>query len=146
MKLKPINLFKIEKYQFKLLVSQAFAKEHVEKWITAWNNHDLKTLLSMYSEDIQFSSPKIRAVLPGRNSSKLNNKKELEEYWSLALKEKYSNLRFESKDLIVHNNIIILEYYASLNTVDRTLVIEKFEFENNKIIKSSVFYGADELP
>ena len=146
MKLKPINLFKIEKYQFKLLVSQAFAKEHVEKWITAWNNHDLKTLLSMYSEDIQFSSPKIRAVLPGRNSSKLNNKKELEEYWSLALKEKYPNLRFESKDLIVHNNIIILEYYASLNTVDRTLVIEKFEFENNKIIKSSVFYGAEELP
>lgn len=129
-----------------MIVSQAFAKEHVEKWITAWNNHDLKTLLSMYSEDIQFSSPKIRAVLPGRNSSKLNNKKELEEYWSLALKEKYPNLMFESKDLIVYNNIIILEYYASLNNVDRTLVIEKFEFENNKIIKSSVFYGADELP
>lgn len=129
-----------------MIVSQAFAKEHVEKWITAWNNHDLKTLLSRYSEDIQFSSPKIRAVLPGRNSSKLNNKKELEEYWSLALKEKYPNLMFESKDLIVYNNIIILEYYASLNNVDRTLVIEKFEFENNKIIKSSVFYGADELP
>ena len=129
-----------------MIVSQAFAKEHVEKWITAWNNHDLKTLLSRYSEDIQFSSPKIRAVLPGRNSSKLNNKKELEEYWSLALKEKYPNLMFESKDLIVYNNIIILEYYAYLNNVDRTLVIEKFEFENNKIIKSSVFYGADELP
>lgn len=127
-----------------MLVSQAFAKEHIEKWITSWNNHDLKSLLSMYAEEIQFSSPKIRAVFPSRNSSKLSNKKELEEYWSLALKEKFPNLRFESKDLIVYNNIIILEYYAYLNTSDRTLVIEKFEFEDNKIIKSSVFYGAEE--
>jgi ketosteroid isomerase-like protein len=44
--------------------SHSFVKEHVEKWLTAWNNHDLKTVLSMYSDDIEFSSPKIKAIIP----------------------------------------------------------------------------------
>ena len=38
--------------------SESFVKEHVEKWVNAWNNHDLKTVLSMYSDDVEFSSPK----------------------------------------------------------------------------------------
>jgi ketosteroid isomerase-like protein len=38
--------------------------DHVESWINAWNKHDLQTILSMYSEDIEFSSPKIKAIFP----------------------------------------------------------------------------------
>jgi len=131
---------------FKMTLTDNFAKEHVEKWINAWNNQDLETVLEMYSDKVQFSSPKIKLVFPDRRSSQLNNKKELEEYWTLALREKYPNLKFEAKEVIVHNDIVVLEYFASLNGINKTLVIEKFVFKDNKIIRSNVYYGAETLP
>ena len=44
--------------------------DHVERWINAWNKHDLQTVLSMYSEEVEFSSPKIKTVFPERTISK----------------------------------------------------------------------------
>ena len=40
--------------------------------------------------------------------------------------------------------VCIFEYYATLDGKSKTSVIEKFEFEDGLIIKSSVFYGSDE--
>jgi hypothetical protein len=117
--------------------------DHVERWINAWNKHDLQTVLSMYSEDIEFSSPKIEAVFPERTISKITNKRDLEEYWSKALK-KYPKLNFVFKESIFRNNVCLIEYYAVLDGRTRTSVIEKFELQNGLVIKSSVFYGAEE--
>ena len=127
--------------------SESFVKEHVEKWVNAWNNHDLKTVLSMYSDDIEFSSPKIKAVFPERKSSKITNKLELEEYWTKALKN-YPNLHFIPKQTIFQGDLCILEYYAILDGKNKKVsVIEKFEFQDDGLIKkSSAFYGAEEEP
>ena len=54
--------------------------DHVERWINAWNKHDLKTVLSMYSDDIEFSSPKIKTVFPDKTLTKITNKNDLKEY------------------------------------------------------------------
>jgi hypothetical protein len=119
------------------------ANDHVKRWIEAWNKHDLQTVLSMYSEEIEFSSPKIKAVFPERTISKITNRKDLKEYWSKALK-KYPKLNFVLKESIFHNNVCLIEYYAVLDGRTRTSVIEKFEMQNGLVIKSSVFYGAEE--
>jgi ketosteroid isomerase-like protein len=87
--------------------SESFVKEHIDKWVNAWNNHDLKTVLSMYSDDIEFSSPKIKAVFPERKISKVTNKRELEQYWTKALKQ-YPNLHFIPKRIISQGNICVL--------------------------------------
>lgn len=105
--------------------------------------HDLQTVLSMYSEEIEFSSPKIKAVFPERTISKIDNKKDLEAYWSKALK-KYPKLNFVLKESIFYNNVCLIEYYAVLDGRTRTSVIEKFEMQKGLVIKSSVFYGAEE--
>jgi SnoaL-like domain len=119
------------------------ANDHVKRWIEAWNKHDLQTVLSMYSEEIEFSSPKIKAVFPERTISKITNRKDLKEYWSKALK-KYPKLNFVLKESKFHNNVCLIEYYAVLDGRTRTSVIEKFEMQNGLVIKSSVFYGAEE--
>jgi ketosteroid isomerase-like protein len=124
--------------------SLSFAKEHIKKWINAWNNHDIKTVLSMYSDNIEFSSPKIKVVFPESKSSKISNKKDLEEYWSKALKNNFSNLHFTPKEIVVQGNICILEYYAELDGKNKTSVIEKFQFQDGIIKKSDVFYGSEE--
>ena len=48
-------------------ITEFFAKDHVDKWIKAWNTHNLKAILSLYSEDIEFRSPKIKIVYPRYN-------------------------------------------------------------------------------
>lgn len=98
----------------------------------------------MYSDDIEFSSPKIKAVFPERKLSRVTNKRELEEYWTKALKN-YPNLHFIPKQIIFQGNFCILEYYAILDGKNKTSVIEKFEFQDNGLVKkSSGFYGAEE--
>jgi ketosteroid isomerase-like protein len=125
--------------------SESFAKTHVEKWINAWNNHDLKNVLSLYSDNIEFSSPKIKVVFPERKSSIVTNKSELEEYWTKALKN-FPRLHFIPKQTVIQGNVCIFEYYATLDGENKTSVIEKFEFQDDGLVKkSSVFYGAEEL-
>lgn len=124
--------------------SESFVKEHIEKWVNAWNNHDLKTVLSMYSDDIEFSSPKVKAVFPERKLSKVTNKQELEQYWTKSLKN-YPNLHFIPKQTISQGNLCLLEYYAILDGKNKTSVIEKFEFQEDGLVrKSSGFYGTEE--
>ena len=99
--------------------SESFVKEHIDKWVNAWNNHDLKTVLSMYSDDFEFSSPKIKAVFPERKISKVTSKRELEQYWTKALKN-YPNLHFIPKQTISQGNLCIFEYFAILDGKNKT--------------------------
>jgi hypothetical protein len=125
-------------------ITESFAKDHVDKWISAWNTHNLKAILSLYSEDIEFHSPKIKIVYPDRTTAVITNKKDLHEYFSLGLK-KFSNLHFTPIDFVVNENIIILEYYGTSDNKIKWSVIEKFEFKDELIVKSSVFYGIEEM-
>jgi ketosteroid isomerase-like protein len=126
--------------------SESFVKEHIEKWVKAWNNHDLKAVLSMYSDDIEFSSPKVKVVFPERKQSKVPNKRELEEYWTKTLKNYYPNLHSTPKQIISQGNVCVFEYYALLDAPNKkTSVIEKFEFRDDGLInKSRGFYGVTE--
>jgi len=124
-------------------ISEAFAIEHTNKWIEAWNNHDLDAVLSLYSETVEFSSPKIKAVFPGHNITKISSKDDLRKYWSEALK-RFPNLKFIQKQVLLHKDIIIFEYYAILDGLNKTSVMEKFEFKNGLISNSHAFYGAEE--
>ena len=127
-----------------MAITEFFAKDHIDKWIKAWNTHDLKAILSLYSEDIEFHSPKIKIVYPDRTTAVITNKKDLQEYFSLGLK-KFSNLHFTPMDFVIKENIIIVEYYATYDNKIKWSVLEKFEIQNELIVKSSVFYGVEEM-
>ncbi|WP_182134326.1 nuclear transport factor 2 family protein [Nitrosopumilus sp. b1] len=117
------------------------SKDHVQNWINAWNKHDLQTILKMYSENIDFESPKIRDIIPELSVQKITDKKTLEKYWKKGL-EKYPNLHFT---YLTHfqpdDKTCILQYLANLDGTSTVSVMEQFTFENDIIIKSQVFYG-----
>ncbi|MDQ6723773.1 MAG: nuclear transport factor 2 family protein [Thermoproteota archaeon] len=121
-------------------LSDLFVKEHIKRWIDAWNNKDLETVLSMFTDDIQFLSPKIRTILPELNSEKIDNKKDLKRYWSTAL-DKLNSLHFTSKEYFIKDNTCILEYIATFNGKTKFLAIEKSEFNDKLICNASAFYG-----
>jgi ketosteroid isomerase-like protein len=115
-------------------------KAHIEKWTNAWNNKDLKTVLSMFADNIQFSSPKIKILLPELNSEKIDNKKDLERYWSTAL-EKFDTLHFTPKEYFLKGNTCVLEYIATFDGKTKFLALEESEFnDDNLIYKALAFY------
>jgi ketosteroid isomerase-like protein len=124
-------------------ISREFVQEHLDRWTRAWNDRDLVAILSMYSEDIEFRSPKIRIVLPEKSEGKVNGKKELERYWSLAL-QKFKGLHFTPIGFAINGDIdeCFFEYIAELDG-KKSLVVEKFQFKYGLVVRSSAYYGAE---
>jgi hypothetical protein len=54
----------------------------------------------LFSENIQIYNPKIKTVLPELNSEIIENKKDLEHYWSIAL-NKFNNIHFTPKGYFI---------------------------------------------
>jgi SnoaL-like domain len=126
-------------------IDDIFCKEHIQRWVKAWNDHDIKEILSLYSENILFSSPKIKSVFLNRVSATITNKKDLEEYFTSGLK-KFPMLHFIPMDYFLKNHKLIFEYNATPDNKIQWSVIEKFEFNNDGLIeKSSVYYGAEDI-
>lgn len=126
-------------------LDDTFVKEHIHRWTNAWNDHNIKKVLSLYSENILFSSPKVKSVYPNRTSATIRNKKDLEEYFCLGLK-KFPMLHFMPIDYFLKNHKVIFEYSATPDNKIQWSVIEKFEFDNDRLIeKSNVYYGWEDL-
>jgi SnoaL-like domain len=126
-------------------MDDTFVKEHIRRWTKAWNDHNIKEVLSLYSENILFSSPKVKSVYSNRTSATITNKKDLEEYFCSGLK-KFPMLHFTTVDYFLKNQKLIFEYNATPDNKIQWSVIEKFEFNNAGLIeKSSVYYGNEEL-
>src|SRR6478672_189942 len=126
-------------------IDDTFTKEHIRRWTKAWNNHNIIEVLSLYSENILFSSPKIKSVYPNRTSATISNKKDLEEYFCMGLK-KFPMLHFTPLDYFLKNQKVLFEYSASPDNRTQWSVIEMFEFNNDGLIqKSSAYYGKEDL-
>src|SRR5918912_2607987 len=126
-------------------IDDTFASEHIHEWIKAWNDHNIKEVLSLYSDNISFFSPKIKSVYPNKTSSTITNKKDLEEYFCAGLK-KFPMLHFTPIDYFLKNQKVIFEYSATPDNKIQWSVIEKFEFNNDRLIeRSNVYYGKEDL-
>lgn len=124
--------------------NDSFAKVHIDKWTKAWNEHNLKQILSLYSDNIVFHSPKVKVVYPNRNSATITNKKDLKEYFSLGLR-KFSGLQFTPVDYFIKDQKVIFEYHGTPDNKIQWSVIEKFEFNGDELItKSSVYYDTED--
>jgi len=117
---------------------------YLQKSISTNGRRHLKEILSFYSENILFRSPKVNLVYPDRTSVIITNKTELEEYFSLGLK-KYPNLYFVPVDYFFKNHKVIYEYHGMPDNKVQCSVIEKFEFNREGLISNSeVYYGVEE--
>ena len=89
-------------------ISYEFATHHVEKWVKGWSDHHLNAIMSSYAEELEFSSPKIRAILGENKNNTISSKRELSTYFSAGL-ERFPNLKFKIIDFTVSNDKVILD-------------------------------------
>ncbi|MFN3314133.1 MAG: nuclear transport factor 2 family protein, partial [Hyphomonas sp.] len=84
--------------------AEAFARD----WLAAWNDRDLERILSHYSEEIIFHSPRIAKVM-GKDVMSVFGKKALRDYWTKALANA-TQLFFELDDIIIGSDALTILY------------------------------------
>ena len=89
--------------------AQRFAKQ----WIDSWNSHDMETILSHYTEDIEITTPMIKMAL-GVDNGSLKGKKQVADYWQKAV-DKIKDLHFELYDVTSGVDSIALYYKSVMN-------------------------------
>ena len=77
-------------------------------WIDSWNRHDLDSIMSHYSDDVELVSPIVIKLL-GRESGTVSGKESLRSYFQKGL-DAYPDLRFEMLEVFTGVNSFILYY------------------------------------
>ena len=114
------------------MTDRNFAERFAREWATAWNDRDLDAVLSHYSEDIEFFSPRIEIVL-GQDITRVSGKDALRAYWSAAL-EAAPTLYFEIDKVFSGAEAVTILY---TNHRDQS-VAETFLFDDARRVRLSL--------
>ena len=117
------------------MIDQSWAERFVREWAANWHSKDLDALLSHYSPDIVFRSPRISAVL-GTCQTSVSGLSELRNYWRKAL-DAAKEIRFEIASVGVGSDALTIVYRNHRDDhVAETLVFG----EDGKVIEGIVTY------
>jgi hypothetical protein len=108
------------------------------KWFDAFNAHDLEQLLSLYDENAQHYSPKLKIRRP-ETKGLIIGKHALRSWWQDAF-ERLPTLNYELVRLTPFENRIFMEYVRHVENEEDLHVGEMLEIEDTKIVASSVFH------
>lgn len=118
------------------MIDRAWALNFAQKWIDAFNSHDLARIFALYEDDFTMKSPYIISRM-GVESGELRGKEAIRPYWSQSLGPN-STLHFELLDVFVGIDSVVV-YYKSRG---RNYVAETFTFsENGKVATGCSQHG-----
>lgn len=110
-------------------------REHADRWLEAWNAHDLDAILDCYAEEIDFASPVV-AALGGPEGGRLRGHEELRAHFARGL-EQAPGLAFTEEALLTGSGGYALVYRRE----DGARVVESVELdEHGRAIYVRAFY------
>jgi hypothetical protein len=80
------------------------------QWVSAWNAHDLDSIMAHYEDQVELTSP-VAAKLLGKPDGRVIGKANLRAYFQRGL-EAYPELQFRLEDVLWGLNSVVL-YYAN---------------------------------
>jgi hypothetical protein len=108
------------------------------KWFDAFNAHDLEALLSLYDDQAQHYSPKLKLRQP-ETKGLIRGKQALRDWWQDAF-NRLPTLKYELIRLTPYEKRVFMEYVRHVQGEEDLYVGEMLEVENGKIVSSSVFH------
>ena len=116
----------------------------VEEWLAGWNAHDPVRAAAHFAEDAEFVSPSVVAmgfdpggVLRGRPAIQAQAE---------AAFRRYPALHFEMEAVLECGNRLVLLYRKhGVFAVTPGLTVEIFEVEGDRIRRSTVYWGVEEV-
>ena len=109
------------------------------RWFKAFNEHDLEDLLSLYDEDAQHYSPKLKDRQPETNGL-IKGKAALRAWWQDAF-SRLPSLKYEVQKLTADNEQVFMEYIRKVHNETDLRVGEVLEIKNGLIVFSRVYHG-----
>jgi limonene-1,2-epoxide hydrolase len=110
-----------------------------QQWFAAFNAHNLEKLLSLYDENAQHFSPKLKIRRPETNGF-VTGKEALRDWWHDAF-DRLPSLHYKVTSLTANEQRVFMEYIRRVDGEDDLLVAEVLEVTDGKIVASRVYHG-----
>jgi ketosteroid isomerase-like protein len=109
------------------------------KWIETCNSKELEKLVSLYDDDAQHFSPRLKTVQPETNGF-ISGKDAMRAWWQNAF-EKTPSLQYQLKSLTANGDRVFMEYIRTVANEADELVAEVLDIREDKIVASRVYNG-----
>ena len=109
------------------------------KWFDAFNKKELEKLLSLYDDEAQHFSPKLKIRQPETNGL-IVGKEAMRVWWQEAF-DRLPSLHYKVTSLTANGDRVFMEYVRQVNDEEDMLVAEVLEVRDGKIIASRVYHG-----
>ena len=110
-----------------------------KKWLAAFNEHDLEKLLSLYDENAEHYSPKLKVRKPETNGLVVG-KAAMRDWWRDAF-ERLPSLVYQEETITANEERVFMEYTRIVPGEENMKVAEVLEIKNNLIVASRVYHG-----
>jgi len=114
-------------------------KQIATVWFEAFNEHNLEKLLSLYDENAQHYSPKLKARLP-ETKGLIKGKDALRSWWQDAF-DRLPTLHYEVIRLTADEEQVFMEYTRHVEGEENLSVGEVLQIKNGLIVFSRVYHG-----
>jgi ketosteroid isomerase-like protein len=108
-------------------------------WFEAFNAHNLEKLLSLYDEDAEHFSPKLKIRHP-ETKGLVTGKEALRTWWKDAF-DRLPSLHYKVTSLTSNSDRVFMEYIRTVDGEENMLVAEVLEIKEGTIIASRVYHG-----
>ena len=108
-------------------------------WFEAFNAHNLEKLLSLYDEEAEHYSPKLKIRLP-ETKGLVTGKEALRSWWKDSF-DRLPTLHYKVTSLTSNSDRVFMEYIRTVANEEDMLVAEILEIRDGKIIASRVYHG-----
>ena len=109
------------------------------KWFTAFNEHDLEKLLSLYHDEAVHYSPKLKIHQPETNGL-IKGKAALRAWWQDAF-IRLPTLHYSLTALTANDERVFMEYVRLVTGEPDMFVAEVLEISAGMIVASRVYHG-----
>ena len=119
-------------------MSASELNEIANRWFAAFNDKNLERLMSLYHDNAEHFSPKLKVRHP-ETKGLITGKAALRSWWQDAF-ERLPSLYYEVVRLTPHEDRVFMEYIRKVSGEDDLYVGEMLEIRDGLIEKSSVFH------
>jgi limonene-1,2-epoxide hydrolase len=108
-------------------------------WFEAFNSHNLEKLLSLYDDEAEHFSPKLKIRHPETNGL-VTGKNALRTWWQDAF-DRIPTLHYKVTSLTANSDRVFMEYIRTVENEEDMLVAEVLEIKEGNIVASRVYHG-----
>lgn len=110
-----------------------------KKWFAAFNAHDLAALLSLYAEDAQHFSPKLKIRQP-ETEGWVKGKDALRAWWQDSF-DRLATLQYLPTSFTANEERVFMEYTRKVAGEADMQIAEVLEIKEGLIVASRVYHG-----